>query len=104
MFVLVTPDSVGASPQFMDMQNLNQLHVEFRAVEDAPAGQALEEAGIGTVEDGHAWLYIAALRAAGDSGGDWNDRFDAMLRYAQRSGWVDASGSRVRAHIVREQG
>jgi hypothetical protein len=104
MFVLVTPDSGGASPQFVDMQNLNQLHVEFRAVEDALAGQALEEAGIGAVEDGHVWLHIAALRAAGDSGGDWNDRFDAMLRYAQRSGWVDASGSRVRAHIVREQG
>lgn len=101
MFVLVTPASGTARPQFMDMQNLNQLHAEFRGVEDAPAGQSLEEAGIGTIEDGHVWLRIAALRAAGDSGGDWNDRFDAMLRYAQRNGWVDAAGSRVRAHIVR---
>jgi hypothetical protein len=101
MFVLVASDSGAARPQFMDMQNLNQLHAEFRGVEDAPAGQSLEEAGIGAIEDGHVWLQIAALRAAGDSGGDWNDRFDAMLRYAQRNGWVDAAGSRVRAHIVR---
>jgi hypothetical protein len=100
MFVLVTPGSGGKRPQFMDMQNLNQLHVEFRGVADAPAGRALAEAGIGTVEDGHVWLQIGALRSAGD-GGDWNDRFDAMLRYAQRNGWVDAAGSRVRAHIVR---
>ncbi|HTR94594.1 MAG TPA: hypothetical protein VMI73_22920 [Trebonia sp.] len=101
MFVLVAPDSGAARPQFMDMQNLNQLHAEFRGVEDAPAGRSLEEAGIGTIEDGHVWLHIAALREAGDGGGDWNDRFDAMLRYAQRNGWVDAAGSRVRAHIVR---
>ena len=101
MFVLVAPGSGGTRPQFMDMQNLNQLHVEFRGVEDAPAGQALEEDGIGTVEDGHAWLRISALRSAGDGSGEWNDRFDAMLRYAERNGWVDAAGSRVRAHIVR---
>ena len=101
MFVLVAPGSGGTRPQFMDMQNLNQLHVEFRGVEDAPAGQVLEEGGIGTVEDGHAWLHIRALRSAGDGSGEWNDRFDAMLRYAERNGWVDAAGSRVRAHIVR---
>jgi hypothetical protein len=101
MFVLVAPDSGGARPQFMDMQNLNQLHVEFRGVDDAPAGQALADGGIGTVEDGHVWLSIGALRSAGDGSGDWNGRFDAMLRYAQRNGWVDATGARVRAHIVR---
>jgi hypothetical protein len=101
MFVLVAPNSGGTRPQFMDMQNLNQLHVEFRGVEDTPAGQALEAGGIGTVDGGHVWLHISALRSAGDGRGDWNDRFDAMLRYAQRNGWVDAAGSRVRAHIVR---
>ena len=35
------------------------------------------------------------------SSGDWNDRFEAMLRYARRNDWVDAEGTRVRAHIVR---
>ena len=102
MIVLVAPDSGATRPQFTDMQNLNQLHVEFRGVDDAPAAKALEEAGIGAVDDGHVWLEISALRAAG-GGGDWNDRFDAMLRYAQRNGWVDAAGSRVRAHIVRSE-
>jgi len=101
MFVLVAPDSDDPRPQFVDVQNLNQLHVEFSGIEDATAGQALEEAEIGSVEDGHAWLVISALRSAGDDGPDWNEQFDAMLRYAQRNGWVDAAGARVRAHIVR---
>jgi|ERR1700728_480238 hypothetical protein len=110
MFVFVSPDSGHpdgkARAEVTDVQNLNQLHVEFHAVGDSPAAGALAAAGLGTVEDGYAWLDISALRAAGeDAGGEdagaWNDRFEAMLRYAQRNDWVDAGGTRVRAHIVR---
>jgi hypothetical protein len=105
MFVLVSADSGRWLAEVKDAQNLNQLHVEFRQVEDSPAGEALAAAGLGTVQDGCAWLDISALRAAGkDAGkdaGDWNDRFEAMLRYARRNDWVDADGTRVRAHIVR---
>jgi hypothetical protein len=110
MFVLVSPDSghpdAKARAEVTDVQNLNQLHVEFHAVGDSPAADALAAAGLGTVEDGYAWLGISALRAAGEEAGGkdagaWNDRFEAMLRYAQRNDWVDAGGTRVRAHIVR---
>jgi hypothetical protein len=105
MFVLVSPDSghpeATARAEVTDVQNLNQLHVEFRAVDDSPAADALATAGLGTVEDGYAWLDISALRAVGEDAGAWNDRFEAMLRYAQRNDWVDAGGTRVRAHIVR---
>lgn len=101
MFVLVSADSGRILAEVKDAQNLNQLHVEFRQVEDSLAGDALAAAGLGTVEDGYAWLDISALRAAGKDAGDWNDRFEAMLRYARRNDWVDAAGTRVRAHIVR---
>jgi hypothetical protein len=101
MFVLVTADSGHSLAEVKDVHNLNQLHVEFRQVEDSRAGDALAAAGLGTVEDGYAWLDISALRAAGKDAGDWTDRFEAMLRYAQRNDWVDAGGTRVRAHIVR---
>jgi hypothetical protein len=87
MFVLVSPDSgrshADARAEVKDVQNLNQLHVEFRAVDDSSAGAALAAAGLGAVEDSYAWLDIAALRSAGG-----ND-------------WVDAEGNRLRAHIVR---
>ena len=101
MFVLVSADSGRILAEVKDAQNLNQLHVEFRQVEDSPAGDALAAAGLGTVEDGYAWLDISALRSAGGASGDWNDRFEAMLRYARRNDWVDAEGTRVRAHIIR---
>jgi hypothetical protein len=101
MFVLVSAESGRSLAEVKDAQNLNQLHVEFRQVEDSLAGDALAAAGLGTVEDGYAWLDIGALRAAGKDAGDWNDRFEAMIRYAQRNDWVDADGTRVRAHIVR---
>jgi hypothetical protein len=103
MFVLVSADSDSGRllAEVKDAQNLNQLHVEFRQVEDSPASAALAAAGLGTVDDGYAWLDISALRSAGGSSGDWNDRFEAMLRYARRNDWVDADGTRVRGHIVR---
>jgi hypothetical protein len=101
MFVLVSADSGRSLAEVKDAQNLNQLHVEFRQVEDSQAAGALTAAGLGTVEDGYAWLDISALRSAGGGSGDWNDRFEAMLRYARRNDWVDAEGTRVRAHIVR---
>jgi hypothetical protein len=105
MFVLVSRDSghadAKARAEVADVQNLNQLHVEFHGVDDSPAADAVAAAGLGTVQDGYAWLDISALRAAGKDAGDWNDRFEAMLRYAQRNDWVDAEGTRVRAHIVR---
>jgi hypothetical protein len=105
MFVLVSPDSghpdAKARVEIADVQNLNQLHVEFHAVGDSPAADALAAAGLGTVAGGYAWLDIGALRAAGEDAGAWNDRFEAMLRYAQRNDWVDAGATRVRTHIVR---
>jgi hypothetical protein len=105
MFVLVSPDSghsdAKARAEIADVQNLNQLHVEFRAVDGSAAADALAAAGLGTVQDGYAWLDVSALRAEGGGHRDWNDRFEAMLRYAQRNDWVDAGGTRIRAHIVR---
>jgi hypothetical protein len=101
MFVLVSADSGRSLAEVKDAQNLNQLHVEFRQVEDSQADDALTAAGLGTVEDGYAWLDISALRSAGGGSADWNDRFEAMLRYARRNDWVDAEGTRVRAHIIR---
>jgi hypothetical protein len=85
----------------VDAGNLRQLHAEFRGVPDAAAGTALTAAGLGTVDDDHAWLDVAALRAAGNGSPEWLAGFDGMLEYAAGKGWTSTDGSTVRAHIVR---
>jgi hypothetical protein len=85
----------------VDTANLRQLHAEFRGVDDAAAGTALTAAGLGAVDGDHAWLTVAALRAAGDGSADWLGGFDGMLKYAAGQGWTNADRSAVRAHIVR---
>jgi|HubBroStandDraft_3_1064219.scaffolds.fasta_scaffold26839_2 hypothetical protein len=104
MFVLVSPAGESrARVAVQDVQDLSQLHVEFRGVSDQAASKALADAGLGEADGEIAWLMVTALRmaASGGTGSDWARRFDAMLGYAQRSGWTDAKLSRVRAHIVR---
>jgi hypothetical protein len=50
-------------------------------------------------DSGHVWIAIDALRSAetGEAGA-----FDAMIAYAASKGWVDESGTFVRAHIETE--
>ena len=101
MFVLVSRTAAGLRAEVCDAGNLRQLHVEFRQVDDEAGASARAGAGLGDFADGHAWLDIAALRRAGDGTQEWRDQFDAMLGYARRNDWMDATGERVRAHIVR---
>jgi hypothetical protein len=64
-------------------------------------------AGIGELDpDGnHVRVDVQAVRAmaAGRVSPDWDGDFTAMLTYARSKGWLDASGSRVRAHIQRAE-
>jgi hypothetical protein len=101
MFVLVADDGGVVRASVEDAQNLKQLRVEFRGVSDTQGAEALRAAGLGTVEDDHAWLIADALRAAGDGSSGWTADFYGMLAYAKTRGWTNADGSRVRAHIVR---
>ncbi|MFI6542419.1 hypothetical protein ACIBO9_04175 [Streptomyces prunicolor] len=54
----------------------------------------------------HAWVSVRELRAACAREGD-PDRardFDAMVAFAAFKGWVDDTGTRLRAHVVRTPG
>ena len=101
MFVLVADHGGVVRASVEDVQNLKQLRVVFRGVSDAQAGEALQAAGLGTVEGDHAWLIADALRAAGEGSSSWTADFYGMLAYAKTRGWTNADGSQVRAHIVR---
>lgn len=66
-------------------------------------GDLLDAAGLGrSVGDGHAELVVSRLRAlasTGVTGADWPARWDGMLAYAGRHGWLSADGATVRAHV-----
>jgi hypothetical protein len=48
MFVLVSSESGRSLAEVKEVENLNQLHAEFRQVEDSPAEAALAAAALGT--------------------------------------------------------
>lgn len=64
-------------------------------LQQALAGLALR------VEAEHAWLSVAALRAAAGEARDeaWSAAFDDMIEKGARYGFVDAAAGTVRAHI-----
>jgi hypothetical protein len=50
----------------------------------------------------HCWIVIDRLRELAATGqpADWGERFDAMITYANRKGWVDEESGCVRAHLT----
>jgi hypothetical protein len=62
---------------------------------------ALVDAAAGRLEGGDAWVAVDAVRrlAAGRVGPGWDDELVAMLEYAATKGWLDETGSTIRAHV-----
>lgn len=84
-----------------EAENLKSLSVELQGCSPERASALLGDRELGRVEDGHAWLRIAALRtiARPPRSCTWDERFQRAMAYAQRSGWTDPAGDVVRAHI-----
>jgi hypothetical protein len=85
-----------------DVDDLGRLHVAVGAVTDEEADQALRAAGLGRLDDGTAWLDVAALRAAAEpraTAADWAARWDGMVEFARGKGWVGDDGTTLRAHV-----
>jgi hypothetical protein len=88
--------------QVADVDDLTRLHVAVGAVTDEEADQALRSAELGRLEEGTAWLDVAALRAAAEpraTAADWADQWDGMVEFARTQGWVDDGGATLRAHV-----
>ena len=101
--VISRPVHVGrAEAHVTDPENFRELSVESTMVGTEDAGRALTDAGLGDLADTeHAWLDIARLRELSRTGAaDWDESFAAMIAFAARQGWVDDTGSTVRAHCV----
>jgi hypothetical protein len=92
----------------VDVDNLTRLHLALGEVTDEEAGEALEQAGLGRLEDAdNAVLDIAALRAAAEGrarASDWAERFDGMVAAAQDKGWTTDDGAGLRVHVESAAG
>ena len=97
--MIIVVDGESGQVRMDDAENLRGLSVELR---ECGATQAAALLGsLGLMDGDHVWLDIGQLRALSPLAGDpeWVAGFDGVITYAQTKGWIDDSGSRVRAHI-----
>ena len=88
--------------QVADVDDLTRLHVAVGAVTDEEADEALRSAGLGRLEDGTAWLDVAALRSAAEreaTAPDWAQQWEGMVEAARGKGWAGDDGAMLRAHV-----
>lgn len=62
---------------------------------------ALVDAAAGRLDGDDAEIAVDAVRrmAAGRVSSAWDDDLDAMLDFARSKGWLDETGSTIRAHV-----
>jgi hypothetical protein len=101
MYILVSPAERAPSVTLEEPDDCRRFHVAVRGLSEDSARQALEAEGVGRLGDpAAAEIAIAAIRklAQGRVKPDWPERFEAMLEYAGRKGWLSADGERVQGH------
>lgn len=88
----------------LDADDCTRLHVESDLDADA-LQKALAATGSGNL-DGRdtVWLDVAVLRSRAQlvaEAPDWAQRWEAMIGYAERKGWLSADESAVQVHVER---
>lgn len=85
-----------------DRDVFTSLHIQqpstlgLRAMERSMADQHV--GGLAPTLEDHAWLSIEWLRSH-SAGETWNQKFDDMLSYAVKRGWLTGDGQGVLVHI-----
>jgi hypothetical protein len=100
MRVLITAaPATGVS--IAEPDDTKRLAVATPLTDPEQIAAALEEVGAGQLAGQHVWLDIDFLRrtATPADPASWASEFDAMIRYADRRGWVSEDGRQVRAHV-----
>lgn len=97
--MIVVVDGRSGQVLMDEAENLRALSVELRGC-DATQASALLGA-LGRLDGEHVWLDIDGLLRLSPLAADpeWKAGFDGVMAYAQTKGWIDDSGSRVRAHL-----
>ena len=99
--VIIRVDRSG--PSLLEPEDCKRFSVE---VGDLPGGPAALLAALGSWAAGgdaaHVWIRIDAVRAAaaGTVGPAWDAEFDGMVAFAGTKGWLDETGTAIRAHVA----
>jgi hypothetical protein len=101
---LVLRDNTAVLVEPTDTKALS-VDVDLAEVSAARISELLDPWGV--LEGEHVHLSIDTLRAAGHdevvrSGADghaWCEKFDAMIAFAGKHGWIDEAAGTVRAHV-----
>ncbi|MFF3569295.1 hypothetical protein ACFYXQ_16110 [Nocardia jiangxiensis] len=97
MLVRITDDVVDLE----QADDLTDLRVVTRLDADGIV-RILQESGVGYLHEGSVMLRVRLLHdRAGVEQADpaWESRWDQMIEYAGRKGWLSADGCFVQAHI-----
>ena len=101
MYILLSSAQHEAVITLEEPDDCARFHVAIHRLSEDAARQALAREDVGTLENSEvAWIEIASLRrlAGGRVQPDWPERFEGMLRYAERKGWLSSDNSSVRGH------
>ena len=102
MIILLRADT---AQRLTDADRLDRLHAEIDGdLADGEDDVQFDEF-VRAADDDHVWVDVDWLRTAGQAqlgDPDFAAKFDAMIAYAASKGWLDDSGTSVRAHIVTE--
>ncbi|GAA3240536.1 hypothetical protein GCM10017691_42770 [Pseudonocardia petroleophila] len=87
-----------------DADDCTRLHLAT-ALDGAALRAALRDTGTGQVApDGAVWLDVAVLRSRAQlvaMAEDWPQRWDGMIGYAEKAGWLSVDGRTVQVHVER---
>ena len=102
MYVRV--DLASGVVELAEPENFKQFHVAAsRPGPDEEIADVLGDGGRRCDDPSHVYVAIDLVRrlAAAQVAADWDSGFDKMLGFAQKMGWIDPSGSFIKAHIDR---
>lgn len=100
MIIVIARRSDGSGVvRLTDANTFSELAAESVGLNHEQVVSIVGQTGVGLVGDGHVWIDIDFLRHFRNGTREWDHQFDAMIAYATERGWVDADGTRVRAHL-----
>lgn len=101
MYILAELQNNVPVVSLVEPDDCQRFHLTIHGLSAAMAERALEDTHIGRLyEHDNAWINIVALRqmAEGHVQVGWSERFEAMVAYAKRKGWLSDDMQQLRGH------
>ena len=103
MYILLSYSRLSPIVSLEEPNDCTRFHVAIHNLSEESVRQALESEDVGWLDDHDtAWIKKTALCrfARGHVQTDWQERFNGMLHYAERKGWLRNDRAEVRGHCV----